>query len=161
MEKKYSRNNFLAWFIGFSDAEGNFQSTKVKRINKKGELTSIGLKYSIHFGLHIRDRKILELIQSEFNNIGKIYDYENKNESHLAIVKIEDLKWLIENVYSFHPLLTEYQYNRYNILKLGILNNIKSFKTENELYDYFNNIDRASIHLLNLLNLEYKSFLDM
>lgn len=90
--EKIEKLKFLAWFIGFCDAEGNFQTTKVKRINKDGKLTSIGLKYSFHIGLHIRDRLILDLIKSELNNIGTIYDYVNKNESHLAVVKIEDLK---------------------------------------------------------------------
>ena len=34
MEKNNINLNFIAWFIGFCDAEGNFQTTKVKRINK-------------------------------------------------------------------------------------------------------------------------------
>lgn len=40
MEKNNINLNFIAWFIGFCDAEGNFQTTKVKRINKAGKLTS-------------------------------------------------------------------------------------------------------------------------
>jgi len=92
MEKNKIDLVFLAWFLGFMDAEGNFQTTKVKRINTKGELTSIALKHSIHIGLHIREKPILEFIKLNLNNIGTIYNYEKKKESHLAIVKIEDLK---------------------------------------------------------------------
>lgn len=151
------QENFLSWFIGFCDAEGNFQTTKFKRINNKnGELTSIGLKYSIHIGLNIRDREILELINSRFYNIGTIYDYENKKESHLAIVKIDSLKWMIENVFNHHFLLTKHQSNRFFKLKSGILNNIKSFKTELELENYFQSISIINPDLSNLK----KDFLD-
>lgn len=51
---------FYSWFIGFCDAEGNFQTTNFKRVNKKGITTSIGLKYSFHIGLHLRDKNLLE-----------------------------------------------------------------------------------------------------
>jgi hypothetical protein len=83
---------FYSWFAGFCDAEGNFQTTTIKRINKKGVLTSIGLKYSFHMGLHLRDKALLELIQVKLNNMGKIYEYKTKEEAHLAIYKVEDLR---------------------------------------------------------------------
>ena len=84
---------------------------------------------------------------------------QKKNETHLAIVKIEDLKWLIENVYSYNSLLTSHQASRYEILKLGILNNIKSFKTENELNNYIKNIN-ISPDISCFLGKENESFLD-
>ena len=92
-----NNNIFFPWFLGFCDAEGNFQITKVKRINKNGILTSIGLKYSFHIGLHERDKFLLEFIKTKLDNRGKIFYYKDKKEVHLAIVKIEDLKFLIEN----------------------------------------------------------------
>ena len=120
-----NNNIFFPWFLGFCDAEANFQTTKFKRINKNGIVTSIGLKYSFHIGISNRDKNLLEFIHEKLNNRGKIYLYSNKKEVHLAIVKIEDLKWLIENIFSKYPLLTNSQASRYEQLKLGINNNLK------------------------------------
>jgi len=39
-------------------------------------------------------------------------------------------------VFSHYSLLTVHQFKRFEILKSGILNNIKSFKTELELNNY-------------------------
>lgn len=68
-----NNKNFIAWFMGFLDAECNFQTTIVKRTNKQGIVTSLGLKYAIHLSLHLRDKELLEFIQIKINNIGKIY----------------------------------------------------------------------------------------
>ena len=70
---------FYYWFAGFCDAEGNFQTTNFKRVNKKGIITSIGLKYSFHIGLQLKDKSLLEFIQTKLNNMGKIYEYNNIN----------------------------------------------------------------------------------
>lgn len=121
--------NFYSWFIGFCDAEGNFQTTKFNRINKNGVVTSIGLKYSFHIGLHLRDIELLKLIQSKLNNIGKIYEYVNKEEAHLAVYKVEELKWLIENIFSYYPLLTIHQRLRYEQMRKGVINNLKRLDT--------------------------------
>jgi hypothetical protein len=43
-------------------------------------------------GLHLRDKALLELIQVKLNNMGKIYEYKTKEEAHLAIYKVEDLR---------------------------------------------------------------------
>jgi hypothetical protein len=79
--------------IGFLDAEGNFQTTVVKRTSKLGIVTSLGLKYSIHLSLHLRDKILLEFIQKKLNNIGKIYTYDTtkRQEARLAITKVSDL----------------------------------------------------------------------
>jgi len=119
-----NNNVFLSWFAGFCDAESNFQTTKVNRINKNGEITSIGLKYSFHIGLHERDKLLLEFIQSKLQNKGKIYEYSNKKESHLAIFKKSDLNWLIENIFNNNTLLTKGQLIRYEQLKIGVRNDL-------------------------------------
>lgn len=124
---------FYSWFIGFCDAEGNFQTTTLKRINKLGNITSIGLKYSFHMGLHLRDKNLLELIQTKLNNMGKIYIYEKKEEAHLAIYKVEELKWLIENIFSKYPLLSEYQAIRYEQLRKGVMNDLKRLDSLDDL----------------------------
>ena len=126
---------FYSWFAGFCDAEANFQTTKFNRINKKGEITSIGLKYSFHIGLHLRDIDLLKLIQFKLNNMGKIYEYRNKEEAHYAIYKVDELKWLIEKIFSIYPLISLNQRLRYLQLRKGIINNLKKIDT---LDDYQN-----------------------
>lgn len=125
---------FNSWFAGFCDAEGNFQTTNFKRVNKKGTITSIGLKYSFHIGLHLRDKILLEFIQTKLNNMGKIYEYPKKEEAHLAIYKIDDLKWLIEHIFSKYPLLSDHQAIRYEQLRIGITNNLKRLDSLDNLH---------------------------
>lgn len=52
-----NNNKFLAWFMGFCDAETGFQTTIVNRQNK-----SYGLKYSFHLGLQLLDKALIEHI---------------------------------------------------------------------------------------------------
>lgn len=115
-------NSFFAWLLGFIDAEGNFQTTQFKRTNKKGVVTSIVVKYSFHIGLHLRDKQLLELIKKELGDIGQIYEYPKKKECHYAIYKIQDLQWLITNIFNKYPLLTVNQVTRFEKLRKGILN---------------------------------------
>lgn len=143
---------FYSWFAGFCDAEGNFQTTKFKRVNKKGIITSIGLKYSFHIGLHLRDKELLNLIQFKLNNIGKIYVYENKEEAHLAIFKIEEMKWLIENVLSKYPLLSLYQRLRYEQMRIGVINDLKRLDSLEDFNKIL--IDPLSLPELNDLTLK-------
>jgi len=74
------------------------------------------VKYSFHIGLHERDKPLLEFIQVKLDNKGKIYEYPNKKESHLAIYTNSDLKWIIENVFNNYSLLTKGQLIRYEHL---------------------------------------------
>jgi LAGLIDADG endonuclease len=120
--------------IGFVDAEGNFQTTIVKRKNKKGIITSLGLKYSFHLSLHLRDINLIKLIHEKLEKRGTIYIYNNekRQEVHLAITKIIDLKWLIDNIFEKYTLVTKHQILRYEKLKLGIINNIKNLNDLNQ-----------------------------
>ena len=65
--------------------------------------------------------------------MGKIYEYIKKEEAHLAIYKVEDLKWLIENIFSKYPLLSDHQALRYEQLRIGITNNLKRLDTLDDL----------------------------
>jgi LAGLIDADG endonuclease len=142
---------FYSWFAGFCDAEGNFQTTKFKRINKKGIITSIGLKYSFHIGLHLRDKELLKLIQSKLNNIGKVYEYNEKEEAHLAVYKIEELKWLIENVLSKYPLLSSYQRLRFEQMRIGVVNDLKRLDTLDDFQKIL--VDPSSLPTVDSLSL--------
>lgn len=128
---------FLEWFLGFIDAEGNFQTTIVKRLDKDGNITHYTLQYSIHLSLQIRDKELLEFIKKMLNNKGIIYNYEKRKETHLSIARNEDLIWLIDNIFSKYPLLTVYQSTRLEQIKFGINNQLKRI---NKLEDFNNYI---------------------
>ena len=108
MGKKYiinDNNKKLAWFIGFSDAEGCFQVYPKKRILKSGELSKVNVGYSYHLSLHKKDLVILTDIKSMLKDAGVVYEYKNKLDSRLAINDIPNLMYLIENVFDVWPLL--------------------------------------------------------
>jgi hypothetical protein len=73
-----NNNKFVPWFLGFCDAECSFITNLVPRINKKNIITSYRILYRIQIGLNIIDKPILEYINKNLNNIGKIYNYETR-----------------------------------------------------------------------------------
>ena len=68
--------------------------------------------------------------------MGKIYEYPKKEEAHLAIYKVEDLKCLgyAENIFSKYPLLSDHQALRYEQLRIGITNNLKRLDSLEDLH---------------------------
>lgn len=156
-----NNNNFYAWFVGFCDAEANFNCIKEKRINKDGKVTSIGIKYAFHIGLHKRDRELLEYISKNLNNFGVIYDTNNnkKIESKLAIFKKEHLKWLVDNIFIDNPFLTVHQHIKFKKLKFGILNDIKNLIELEKLEKSLNFYPENKKNILSFNNLS-KFFID-
>lgn len=124
--------NFLFWLIGFLDAEGNFQVFPKAQKNKQGIITRYGIGVGFHLGLHIRDLAILENIKIELGNLGKIYEYNEKNEAHYAITKKEELREFISKVFKDHTIITDYQYNRFMVMKSILDKDLKSTKTIEE-----------------------------
>jgi hypothetical protein len=98
--------------------------------------------YRIQIGLSIIDRPILEYINKSLDNIGKIYDYETRQESTLCFISLESIRYIIDKIFTDNSLLTTYQYNRLaKLKKKGISKNIGGVKTIEE-YDYiFTNIE--------------------
>lgn len=94
-------------------------------------------------GLHLKDKNLIEDIRLKLNNIGTIYEYctVNKKEVHFAITKKEELKWLIENVLNYYPLLTKHQWDRFSRLKYGVFNNIKRVETLEEYQQFIEDVD--------------------
>jgi LAGLIDADG endonuclease len=135
MEKN---NKFIPWFLGFCDAECSFITNLVPRINKQNIITSYRILYRIQIGLNIIDRPILDYINKNLNNIGKIYDYETRQESTLCFISLETLRYLIKHIFTDNPLLTSYQINRLAKLKKGISQNIGGVKTAEEYNSIFN-----------------------
>jgi len=104
--------------MGFTDAEGNFQVfPKVRKNKQTGAITSYGIGYHFHMGLHLQDIEILRSIQNMLGGIGKIYEYPLKPEAHNAIYLQGELLWFLENVLLVYPLLTLYQISRFNKVK--------------------------------------------
>jgi hypothetical protein len=85
--------------------------------------------------LHKRDVGILKNIKDKLNDIGVIYEYADKPDSRLAVNDKSGLLSLI-NVFDVYPLITKNQLIRYLLLKDGLINNIKEFKTL-ELYNQY------------------------
>ena len=69
----YKNSTFLKWFVGFTDAEGNFNISLRNRNNN--QYTTCLLTFQI--GLHIDDLSILKLIKSQLN-CGHISIYKDK-----------------------------------------------------------------------------------
>ncbi len=57
---------WLSWFIGFTDAEVNFQTYPKKRVLSSGELARYNEGYGFHLSLHKRDIELLKDIKKKF-----------------------------------------------------------------------------------------------
>jgi hypothetical protein len=77
--------NWLQWFIGFNDAEGNFPAPlppgggggrrrlyPQKRVLKSGDISCYNVGHSYHLSLHSRDASLIKDIQQKLDNIGVI-----------------------------------------------------------------------------------------
>lgn len=117
MKKNELDTRWLQWFIGFNDAEGNFQIYPKKNVLKSGVISNYRLGFAYHLSLHSRDMALIENIREILNNVGVVYNYQNKNDSRLAVNGRQGLLYLIDNVFEIYPLLTTNQRNRYNLLK--------------------------------------------
>ena len=132
-------NLWLEWFVGFCDADANFQVFPKKRsyLTKEGILNEYyNIGYGFHIGLSIKDLPILEKVQTQLNSIGHIYVYSHRDEARWAVTKKTELISLIETVFEKQPLLTEHQRGRYARLKYGVLNNFNRVETLEE-YEKF------------------------
>lgn len=123
--------NWIEWFVGFTDAEGNFQVYPKKRVLKSGEISKYNVGLGFHLSLHSRDLDIINTIHKNLNNIGTIYTYKNRPEVRIAINDRSGLNLLIETLGNF-PLITEYQLTRYLLLKEFLMRDIREFKTLEE-----------------------------
>jgi len=130
--------NWISWFIGFIDAEGNFQMFPKKRVRSSGEIARYNVGYSFHLSLHDRDSSIINDIQKKLG-VGLIYKYRNRHDCRLAVNKKSDILYLIDNIFDKYSLVTKNQLIRYNLLKNGIINDIVEFKTLKEYQDYKTN----------------------
>ena len=73
-EKGYLDSNFLQWFVGFTDAEGNFI---INRLLKKDKLTTASFSFMFKIGLHKDDEKVLRYIKDKLG-IGGVRLYKDE-----------------------------------------------------------------------------------
>ena len=88
----------LEWFVGFCDADANFQVFPKKRsyIKKDGSLSEYyNIGYGFHVGLSMKDLDLLIKTRDLFNSIGNIYTYPSRDEARWAVTKKTELVYLI------------------------------------------------------------------
>nr|YP_007475436.1 hypothetical protein H888_mgp09 [Microbotryum cf. violaceum BFL-2013]AGE14650.1 hypothetical protein [Microbotryum cf. violaceum BFL-2013] len=136
---KNINKKWLAWFIGFVDAEGNFQVFPIARKNVKGIITHYGVGYHFHLGLSLRDIELLKNIMHTLDNKGKINVYPEKDEAHYVISRREEVIYFIFMIMNQYPLLTLHQASRFNKILSGLTEEVKRFETLEEFHEYFNN----------------------
>jgi hypothetical protein len=154
--KNLNNKMWLQWFIGFNDAEGNFQVYPKKRVLKSGEISNYSVGHSYHLSLHSRDASLIKDIRQTLGNIGVIYDYKNKPDCRLAVSDKKGLLYLFNTVFDVFPLLANNQSIRYNLLKNGIINEVKKFKTLEEFNNYKSEYLASNNKQIDLIDL-YKS----
>lgn len=151
MEKNINNLKWLHWFIGFTDAEGSIQVFPKKRVLKSGDISKINVGYSYHLSLHSKDTVILKDIQTKLQGIGSIYKYADKPDTRLAINDKTGLLYLIDQIFDSYPLITQSQYIRYSLLRVGIKNNVNEFKTLEQYNTYMSEQLSNIKHDLNVL----------
>lgn len=87
-------DEFLHWFSGFTDAEGNFLIIIDRNYIK--------LRFKI--SLHIDDIKVLKIIQSNLN-IGRITEEQNRNRCSFIVEDISGIN-IICSIFNNYPLHT-------------------------------------------------------
>lgn len=95
-EKKFNiSEEFLFWFSGFTDGEGNFSIT----------LDRGYIRFRFKINLHIDDLQVLNLIKSKLN-IGRIIVEENRSSCAFVVQSFSELKDVICPIFRTFPLHT-------------------------------------------------------
>ena len=109
------------WVAGFVDAEGCFRISILKNKNYKGNpfnpslysgnnglgnIMPLSVRLYFQIGLHLKDEKILKLIQSTLG-VGKIYKSQSRADSvELQVSSIKDMSAIIR-FFDNYPLITQ------------------------------------------------------
>lgn len=87
--------DFLYWFSGFTDAEGNFLITLDRNY----------IKFRFKICLHINDLEVLNLIKSNLN-IGRVTIESSKNRCSFIVENFMDIKNVLCSIFINFPLHT-------------------------------------------------------
>ena len=82
------KNEFIEWFVGFTDAEGNFTIS----LDNRYKITKFNFRFMI--GLHIDDKPLLEFIKKNLG-VGYIHDNKDKTASYFIITNPYDLEFIL------------------------------------------------------------------
>ena len=93
--KLNANEEFLFWFSGFTDGEGNFSIF----------LDKVYIRFRFKINLHIDDIEVLKTIQSKLN-IGRIVIEENKNSCAFIVQSFSELKDVLCPIFIQFPLHT-------------------------------------------------------
>lgn len=96
LDKIVLKDDFLAWFSGFIDAEGSF---KIKKDSRRSKSPFV---FEFLINLHKDDLKVLEYIQTRLN-LGKINNYGNT--VRLSVSNKSDILQIID-ILTQYPLKT-------------------------------------------------------
>lgn len=136
------------WFLGFVDAEGNFQTYPKKRLLKSGEVSKYNIGLGFHISLHLRDLSLIKTIHSKLN-VGIISVNEKKNDARLAV---NDKAGILEicKFFENYTLLTSHQLTRFLLLKEFLIRDVKEFKSL-DLYNKYK--EELELSIMNNINI--------
>ena len=96
LNKEHNLNKeFLFWFSGFTDGEGNFSIT----------LDRTYIRFRFKINLHIDDLEVLNTIKSKLK-IGKVIIEQNRNSCAFIVEKFAELKDVLCPIFINFPLHT-------------------------------------------------------
>ena len=95
MIKTLNNEQFIQWFVGFTEAEGCF---KIKPRYREGKFISFQFEFEIH--LHIDDIELLNRIKENLN-IGNVYDNSSRNSCNFVVGSEKELRLLINSFDGF------------------------------------------------------------
>ena len=99
---KKDEENFIQWFVGFSDAESNFI---INPLLKKDKVTISSFSFMFKIALHKDDESVLRYISNKLG-IGKVRLY--KNECIFNVTDKEGIKLLISIFDKYNLNTTKY-----------------------------------------------------
>lgn len=114
----------------------NFQTFKKRRVLKSGNIY-YNVGYGIHLSLHEREFNLLMYLKKELNLPGEIYKYPHRSEVHLAIVRLEDIRYVLLEVFDKYPLIKGHIRENFMRLKYGVLNGVNRFETEEGYKEFY------------------------
>lgn len=90
-----AKDEFLFWFSGFTDAEGNFLITLDRNF----------VKFRFKISLHIDDIGVLNIIRSKLN-IGRVTIETSRDRCSFIVEKYADIRNVICPIFNCYPLHT-------------------------------------------------------
>lgn len=138
-------SNFLQWFVGFTDAEGNFS---IVPRSKKDKSTVSTFLFMFKIGLHKDDEMILRLIKDKLS-IGSVRIY--KDECTFIVSDKKGIALLIDIFDKYHLNTTKYlDYldfkEAYNLYHNNNSNNLKSDGLKDLLIELKNKMNTNRIN---------------